>query len=54
MPGLMFGGNQALLITDLILSLQYPYSEARWWHHLAVGMFFSEKDEFSNVQRHPG
>ena len=42
----------------------YPYSEAWWWQHHAVGMFFSGrnwetshdrgKDEWRNVQRHPG
>ena len=42
----------------------HPYSEAWWWQHHAVGMFFSSrnwetsqdrgKDEYSNVQRHPG
>ncbi|XP_073323188.1 uncharacterized protein [Pagrus major] len=41
----------------------HPYSEAWWWQHHAVGMFFSGrnwetsqdrgKDECSNVQRHP-
>ena len=39
----------------------YPYGEACWWHHHAVGMFFSDrhwetsqdrgKDEQSKVQR---
>ena len=42
----------------------HPYSEAWWWQHHAVGIFFSGrswetsqdrgKDECSNVQRHPG
>ncbi len=41
----------------------HPYSEAWWWQHHAVGMFFSGrnwetcpdrgKDECSNIQRHP-
>ena len=42
----------------------HPYSEAWWWQHHVVGMFFSSrnwetsqdrgKDEFSNVKRHSG